>query len=56
MALTTEDLVVIQETTSADQQLMKCTVGNLFTESAELVGIDGGTKDLGSGEFDYPDS
>lgn len=56
MALTTDDLVVIQETTSADKQLMKCTVGNLFTESAELVGIDGGTKLLGLGEYDYPDS
>ena len=56
MALTTSDLVVIQETSTADQQLMKCTVGNLFTKSAELVGIDGGTKELSDSEFDYPDA
>lgn len=56
MALTTSDLVVIQEMSTVDKHLMKCTVGNLFTESAELIGIDGGTKELSPDEYDYPDS
>ena len=56
MALNTSDLVVIQEMETADKQLMKCTVGNLFTDTAELVGIDGGTTELSPGEYDYPDA
>ena len=55
MALNTSDLVVIQEMETADKQLMKCTVGNLFTDTAELVGIDGGTTELSDGEYDYPE-
>ena len=55
MALNTSDLVVIQEMETADKQLMKCTVGNLFSDTAELIGIDGGTKLLSADEYDYPD-
>ncbi len=32
---------------------MKCTVSSLFTKSAELEGIDGGTVELSAGEYDY---
>ena len=56
MALQANDLIVIQEQQTADKKLMKCTAGDLFTDTAELVGIDGGTKDLGLGEYDYPDA
>ena len=56
MALQADDLVVIQEQQTADKKLMKCTAGNFFTNTAELVGIDGGTKELSDGEYDYPDA
>ena len=57
MALEREDLLVIQDldNTSGQPRLMKCTVSSLFVRSAELEGIDGGTKELSVGEFDYPD-
>ena len=55
MALQSTDLLVVQEQQTADKKLMKCTAGDLFTNTAELVGIDGGTKELGVGEYDYPD-
>ena len=52
MALEREDLVVVQNL-SESGRLMKCTVSSLFTESAELEGIDGGTVQLSAGEYDY---
>ena len=56
MALQVTDLVVIQEQQTAEKKLMKCTAGDLFTDTAELVGIDGGTKELSLGQYDYPDA
>ena len=53
MALSSTDLVVVQEMQSADKKLMNCTVSNFFTNSAELTGIDAGSHQIDANNWDY---
>ena len=53
MALSSTDLVVVQEMQSADKKLMNCTVSNFFTDSAELTGIDAGSYQIDANNWDY---
>ena len=55
MALSSTDLVVVQEMQSADKKLMNCTVSNFFTNSAELTGIDAGSHQIDANNWDYED-
>ena len=53
MALSANDLVVVQEVQTGDKKLMKSTVSNFFTKSAELTGIDCGTHQIDANNWDY---
>ena len=53
MALSANDLVVVQEVQTGDKKLMKSTVSNFFIKSAELTGIDCGTHQIDANNWDY---
>ena len=53
MALSANDLVVVQEVQTGEKKLMKSTVSNFFTKSAELTGIDCGTYQIDANNWDY---
>lgn len=53
MALASDDLVVIQETQTADKKLMKSTVSSFFTNTAEITGLDAGTHQIDANNWDY---
>ena len=53
MALSANDLVVVQEVQTGEKKLLKSTVSNFFTKSAELTGIDCGAHQIDANNWDY---